>query len=223
MLHSVCWCLPAASRQSRPLGRWGNLGWGRQKVTGLFWLRANKMHFFWRSLPHHSQFPVVAHTVLSFNNPFSSLALRHLLANRAQHRLRSSSSSLQNCHQISLFLHSNQIEDRREAQLSIHHPEGKESRPVSDHISLVKEEMRLFSFLCQTPPLEENWNENKTEGAFDNDTALSHHVRSFISTYRHLSTEWSPVELAGFHTFRSYFLTYFLFSYQQAQPHPEPR
>lgn len=48
------------------------------------------------------------------------------------------------------------MEDRREAQLSVHHPEGKESRLVSDHISLVKEEMRLFSFLCQTPPLEEN-------------------------------------------------------------------
>lgn len=111
----------------------------------------------------------------------------------------------------------------RKAQLTIHCLEGKEGRLVSDHNSLVKEEMGLFSFPCQTSSLGENGNDNKTERAGDNDTALPHHVCSFISTYRLSNTEWSPVELAGFHIFKSCFLTYFLFSYQQAQPHSEPR
>lgn len=165
------------------------------------------MHFLWRSLPHYSRFPVVARTMLSFKNPFSSLAPRYLLANRTQHHLRTSSSSLQNCQQISLFLLCNQVECRREAQLSVHHLEEREGRLINYHILLVREEIRLFSFPCQTLAFEENWNENKTETAFDNDTVLSHCVCSFISTYRRLSTEWSPIELAGFHIFKNCFLT----------------
>lgn len=88
---------------------------------------------------------------------------------------------------MSLFLHSNLVENTREAQFSTHILVGKEDGMVSGHISLVKD-LRLFSFPCQMPALEVNWNENKIERAFDTDTVPSLHVCSLSV----LSDIWAP-------------------------------